>query len=1002
MLESGLQLTGSPERESVLNPGMEFQATVRPAGLRTTTEIGGATSKASRPRNGGGLPTATTWSNSDFIASKAKWEVNKNPSRESSNIIKSLSAGGSGHLNSKTAVLMGRTREEKKMQPPYDGALTRGSKVNPIVSKWCDEFGKEQRDYDSIALFAETRMAEAIEETKQLGVPNRVLTLKCFEVLEESAVVFGRFSNFLRLALHHITPCIFANLDKAPSLDQNIAHLCETMPAYFEITMEQEKEIVEVRQEMGATNQGLWGSSKNRSRIFAFIFRNVFRVVVRLLFRGWKQLIAAKVGRIIGFQKRSHYRWFFVWRTVMRQQRALALQAALMNKRQDEEKLYEKDEIVSPVVEKIIEKEIIIKVETKDADAQTDPVVISEVVEAPKITVSTIQKLKAKGKKAKEKEKDDIEEVLPLHKGMELVTLVYEEKLQQDIRDAEKNIAPQDLKQFCRDVLIRKYGIQSLAKKNMRSLLATTKEGALRSNRLGLFCELLGLKPKDAPSDFTPTYIPEMVEIYSKLLKNLWGDKKKNTLTACFQAPNPTVNCVALCKAVTKTMTAEQSRDPDGVKNLLERIDQLPKSTVTTDKSMSIEVNVDDSLLVIMRFWKETFQSQKAATAKGLWNSMLVLVRGIRQCTKILRQKKAAFRQLHEKKYRIWDTVVKQKAAEQQNDSGGGGNFTYMDFKKMIDDAFPSEVNERDLMDYFMEWEERFESLFEDRVDENNEKAQEAAKEVKEMENAVNEAYTKALAEAEEKKKQMSEEEARVQAEQEAKAKAVANPFGEKPAVQCSCGNIFMGDSKFCRKCGKPRPNAEIIEEEEHAIQRCEAVLASGRICGNIFAADSIFCRKCGTPRPSQLTKGEDKVDEEPEESGGVMEPGKEPVIIFSKSGRPIRPKIPEPTVTLLTEEEKKTLEQETRLDAYIAVSWERFMVRQRDQLKREKLIADATSGKLARQAKSSKPQAGDSSSMLLAMQAASLQSSNISATGSQSTTSDNRRRATVWMNDNG
>ena len=97
--------------------------------------------------------------------------------------------------------------------------------------------------------------------------------------------------------------------------------------------------------------------------------------------------------------------------------------------------------------------------------------------------------------------------------------------------------------------------------------------------------------------------------------------------------------------------------------------------------------------------------------------------------------------------------VVKQKAAEQQNDSGGGGNFTYMDFKKMIDDAFPSEVNERDLMDYFMEWEERFESLFEDRVDENNEKAQEAAKEVKEMENAVNEAYTKALAEAEEKKK---------------------------------------------------------------------------------------------------------------------------------------------------------------------------------------------------------------------------------------------------------
>ena len=55
-------------------------------------------------------------------------------------------------------------------------------------------------------------------------------------------------------------------------------------------------------------------------------------------------------------------------------------------------------------------------------------------------------------------------------------------------------------------------------------------------------------------------------------------------------------------------------------------------------------------------------------------------------------------------------------------------------------------------------------------------------------------------------------------------------------------------------------------------IQRCEAVLASGRICGNIFAADSIFCRKCGTPRPSQPTKGEDTVDEELEE-GDVPTP---------------------------------------------------------------------------------------------------------------------------------
>jgi len=50
----------------------------------------------------------------------------------------------------------------------------------------------------------------------------------------------------------------------------------------------------------------------------------------------------------------------------------------------------------------------------------------------------------------------------------------------------------------------------------------------------------------------------------------------------------------------------------------------------------------------------------------------------------------------------------------------------------------------------------------------------------------------------------------------------------------CECGNIFMPDSIFCRKCGKKRPQVEACA------------------CGNIFMADAIFCRKCGTRRQSK------------------------------------------------------------------------------------------------------------------------------------------------------
>eukprot|EP00927_Polykrikos_kofoidii_P007134 TRINITY_DN12901_c2_g1_i9.p1 TRINITY_DN12901_c2_g1~~TRINITY_DN12901_c2_g1_i9.p1 ORF type:complete len:655 (-),score=158.19 TRINITY_DN12901_c2_g1_i9:1429-3393(-) len=56
-----------------------------------------------------------------------------------------------------------------------------------------------------------------------------------------------------------------------------------------------------------------------------------------------------------------------------------------------------------------------------------------------------------------------------------------------------------------------------------------------------------------------------------------------------------------------------------------------------------------------------------------------------------------------------------------------------------------------------------------------------------------------------------------------------------KPDVdlsKCSCGNVFMDDSVFCRKCGERRP------------QVCT--------CGNVFASDSNFCRKCGASRPQE------------------------------------------------------------------------------------------------------------------------------------------------------
>lgn len=55
-------------------------------------------------------------------------------------------------------------------------------------------------------------------------------------------------------------------------------------------------------------------------------------------------------------------------------------------------------------------------------------------------------------------------------------------------------------------------------------------------------------------------------------------------------------------------------------------------------------------------------------------------------------------------------------------------------------------------------------------------------------------------------------------------------PHDDAPVCD-GCGNTFLLDAKFCRKCGKRRPGDQVCA------------------CGNVFAPDALFCRNCGKQR---------------------------------------------------------------------------------------------------------------------------------------------------------
>eukprot|EP00927_Polykrikos_kofoidii_P030573 TRINITY_DN2629_c0_g1_i3.p1 TRINITY_DN2629_c0_g1~~TRINITY_DN2629_c0_g1_i3.p1 ORF type:complete len:1200 (-),score=253.28 TRINITY_DN2629_c0_g1_i3:22-3393(-) len=88
-----------------------------------------------------------------------------------------------------------------------------------------------------------------------------------------------------------------------------------------------------------------------------------------------------------------------------------------------------------------------------------------------------------------------------------------------------------------------------------------------------------------------------------------------------------------------------------------------------------------------------------------------------------------------------------------------------------------------------------------------------------------------------------------------------------KDSIRCSCGNIFMEDSNFCRICGAERErvqacttgvgatptvdlktNGDSIDQLQ-ADDQSESADVIQCMCGNIFMDDSKFCRKCGAER---------------------------------------------------------------------------------------------------------------------------------------------------------
>ena len=91
-----------------------------------------------------------------------------------------------------------------------------------------------------------------------------------------------------------------------------------------------------------------------------------------------------------------------------------------------------------------------------------------------------------------------------------------------------------------------------------------------------------------------------------------------------------------------------------------------------------------------------------------------------------------------------------------------------------------------------------------------------------------------------------------------AKGRGAVEKNGVESEQSCGCGNVFKGDSCYCRACGAKRPWLQGAHS-----QRTWTTEGGGGsdtaphdrcACGNKFKKDSAYCRRCGAPRPPLQT----------------------------------------------------------------------------------------------------------------------------------------------------
>ena len=221
--------------------------------------------------------------------------------------------------------------------------------------------------------------------------------------------------------------------------------------------------------------------------------------------------------------------------------------------------------------------------------------------------------------------------VMPLINTCQLIANIYDAKIQAEAVDKRVGNEPQEFSKFCETFLIMRFGLKTVATKQLRNLVASVQCYAPDNVRCWQFAQLAGITVDEGQQ-----YWPQAASFFFKLLNNIVPTKNEVSVRLA-----PIEDVHMLKEKVTDTMkTFFKQSVYDGFKMGL---DELADEVHACKKTQKPNVDVDKALKLAMLNWpKEVGQEVKEMERKAMGSiaAFLQLHKLARNAIAVLKEKR--------------------------------------------------------------------------------------------------------------------------------------------------------------------------------------------------------------------------------------------------------------------------------------------------------------------------------------------------------------------------